>query len=576
MQKIGNSMKRISLILIFNICFIFCFDATAIVDKNNISFDEVINFKIELANATSFGDYNTIEIQKDFNIVSGPSQQTSMQWTNGRMTNSRIISWTISPKRVGRLIIPALNLNIEGKKAVTKEIVIDVRKSKKDEKDLEVFISAELNKDEVYLGEQITLTYKIYRRVECSIEPFEIPKFPGFWAEEIFRPNQIKFKNISLSGVKYQVGTLYKVALFPISGNEHILEPLSVKVKKQKNKKRRSRDPFFDPFFNSFFTETVTKILKTQNHKISIKKYPGSRPSGFTGGVGNFKIFTETDIDTTNVNEAITFKVTIEGTGNMGLFTLPKLNFSDEIDQFPAKESFDKNVFRDELSGKMTWEYILIPRVPGKLTIPSVALNYFNPKIGKWQRLTSNLKFVFVKKLSKNYLANNGLTKRDIEVIGRDIKYIRMDNNLLKNIDALHIPYAFYIYFLGILIFFGPLFTSYVSVYNLNSLPGKVKNNALKKAIKSIEKSNSQGVFNNSKIVYIFLKERFQLANSNLDTRSINYLLNNAISKNLLLELIEVLKICDRMSYGFQSIDDKNLVNQKTLKILKKIDELSI
>ena len=79
-----------------------------------------------------------------------------------------------------------------------------------------------------------------------------------------------------------------------------------------KRKKRRGRDPFFDPFFDSFFTETETKILRSQEHILSIKEYPGSRPSGFTGGVGDFKINTTTDTDSLIVNEAVTFNVSIE------------------------------------------------------------------------------------------------------------------------------------------------------------------------------------------------------------------------------------------------------------------------
>ena len=573
MKKIGDKMKKFCFTLIFNLCFIFGFQAKAIVDKNIITIDDVINFKIELESTISFGDLNASNIFKDFDIISGPSQQTTMQWINGRMTNSKIMSWMISPKKTGRLIIPSLNISIGGKKISTNKIVIQVEKSKLSKKDLDVFISAALNKDKVYLGEQIILTYKIYRKVECSIEPFEIPKFPGFWAEEIFRPNQIKFKNISLNGVNYQEGTLYKVALFPISVKEHVLEPLSVKVKKQKNKKRNNRDPFFNPFFDSFFTETETKILKTQGHKVAIKKYPGQRPRGFTGGVGSFKIFTETDVDSTIVNEAVTFKISIDGTGNMGLFTLPEIKFSDEIDQFPPKERFEKNVFRDELSGKMTWEYILVPRLPGKLTFPPIALTYFNPKLEKWQRLTSKPQSVFVKKLSKNYLVNNGLTKRDIEVIGKDIKYIHMGNVQFSPKIPRSFSYAFYIYLLSVLILISPLLAKYVVGYNLDRLPEKIKNSALKKAIKSIEKYSYDDSFDNSKIIYVFLKDRFELSNANLDTRSISDLLKNFIPKSLLNELIEIVKICDRMSYGFASLDDKKIVNQNISKILKKIDE---
>ena len=54
---------------------------------------------------------------------------------------------------------------------------------------------------------------------------------------------------------------------------------------------------------------------------------------------------------------------------------------------------------------------------------------------------------------------------------------------------------------------------------------------------------------------------------------SISDLLKDFIPKELLNELIEVVKICDRMSYGFASIDDKKIVSQNISKILKKIDE---
>ena len=97
--------------------------------------------------------------------------------------------------------------------------------------------------------------------------------------------------------------------------------------------------------------------------------------------MGDFKISTATDTDSINVNEAITFRVIVEGTGNMGLFTIPKMSFADDIDQFPPKENFEKNVFRDELSGKMIWEYILVPRVSGKLSIPPISFTFLILKL---------------------------------------------------------------------------------------------------------------------------------------------------------------------------------------------------
>ena len=566
-------MKVLLLTFIINLSIGLGFSATASVDKNRCTIDDIISFKIEFENADSFSNIDISSLIKDFTVISGPSQQTSMQWINGKVTNSRIMSWSLSPKREGRLVIPRLNVQISGKKSATKEIVVFVSQSQKKETDLDVFISAEINKESVYIGEQITLTYSIYRRVECSIEPFEIPKFPGFWSEELFRPNQIKFKNIAINGVQYQKGILYKVALFPISGKELEIEPLSLKIQKQKKKKRRGRDPFFDPFFDSFFTETETKILRSKKREIFIKDYPKSRPIGFTGAVGDFKISTATDTDSINVNEAITFRVIVEGTGNMGLFTIPKMSFADDIDQFPPKENFEKNVFRDELSGKMIWEYILVPRVSGKLSIPPISFTFFNPKIEKWQKLSSKPTSVFIKNTNDNYLTSNGLTKREIEVLGKDIKYIYNGNPVLKHTNSTPYNYIFLIYFLSILIFFLPNILSYIVGYNLDSMPARLSKNALKKALNKLKTSDTRSDNFDNKIIYQYLKDKFQLHSSNLDAISTKDQLRGRINDQDLDELIELLKLSESFIYGKKETIDIHSLNQKTASILERIDK---
>ena len=566
-------MKVLFLTYILNISFALGFSATASVDKNRCTIDDIITFKIEFDNADSFTNIDIGSLIKDFTVVSGPSQQTSMQWINGKVTNSRIMTWSLSPKREGRLVIPGLNIQISGKKSVTEKIVVFVGQSQKKESDIDVFISAEINKESVYIGEQITLTYSIYRRVECSIEPFEIPKFPGFWSEELYRPNQIKFKNIAINGVQYQKGMLYKVALFPISGKKLEIEPLSLKIQIQKKKKRRGRDPFFDPFFDSFFTETETKILRSKKREIFIKDYPKSRPIGFTGAVGDFKISTAIDTDSINVNEAITFRVIIEGTGNMGLFTIPKMSFADDIDQFPPKENFEKNVFRDELSGKMIWEYILVPRVSGKLSIPQISFTFFNPEIEKWQRLSSKPTSVFIKNTNDNYLTSNGLTKREIEVLGKDIKYIYNGKPVLKHTNSTPNNYIYLMYFLSILIFFLPNILSYIIGYNLDSMPARLSKNALKKALNELKTFDTRSDNYDNKIIYRYLKEKFQLHSSNLDAISTKDQLRGRINNQDLNELIELLKLSESFIYGKKEATDIQSLNQKTVSILERIDK---
>ena len=54
-------------------------------DKNRCTIDDIISFKIEFENADSFSNIDISSLIKDFTVISGPSQQTSMQWINGKL-----------------------------------------------------------------------------------------------------------------------------------------------------------------------------------------------------------------------------------------------------------------------------------------------------------------------------------------------------------------------------------------------------------------------------------------------------------------------------------------------------------
>ena len=566
-------MYRGLVYIIFNFSIVYCLQIKAFVDKNKCSVNDLINYKIEIEDADSFGEVNINRITKDFSIISGPSQQTSMQWINGSVKNSRIMSWSIAPNKPGVLTIPTLTVIVGKRKLKTNQISIHVVGSTKKQSDLDVYITAELDKDKAYLGEQVTIIYKIYKKVDISIEPFEVPEYSGFWTEELYRPNQIKFKKVDLNGVRYDVGTLYKVALFPISGSDYTIKSLLVKVQVQKKRSRRKRDPFFDPFFDSFFTETETKVLRSPSRRIYTKSFPEPRPGGFTGAVGKFKILTAFDRDSTYVNEAITFRVTIEGTGNLGLFTLPKFKFSDELDQFPPKENFEKNVFRDALSGRMSWDYILVPRISGKISIPPIAMTYFDPAKEKWQRISSRATIIPVAKGDGHVFDNSGLSKKEVKLLGEDINYINTDNPLWNKVGEGTFHEVIYLYIISILLIPLPLVLNTFLGYRLNSKPARISKNALSSAKKKIKDSKGRNTSESaSKIIFSYLKEKLQLASDNLDTIIIADILDGLIDKELLNDLIRHLKQCDSAYYGQVEYDSGTDVEIETISLLNKID----
>ena len=105
--------KSIFLLLLF---FSFSLSQTIVnasVDANRISQNETLGFKIVVTNADATPTVDISPILKAFNIISGPAQQTNIQWINGSMTSSRSLTWTLLAKKGGKINIPSLNVNVE-------------------------------------------------------------------------------------------------------------------------------------------------------------------------------------------------------------------------------------------------------------------------------------------------------------------------------------------------------------------------------------------------------------------------------------------------------------------------------
>ena len=68
-----------------------------LVDKNVIEKGESITLSIESKNSEKFPNVDMSILDRDFEILSGPSQQTNIQWINGKMESTKTLTWNILP-----------------------------------------------------------------------------------------------------------------------------------------------------------------------------------------------------------------------------------------------------------------------------------------------------------------------------------------------------------------------------------------------------------------------------------------------------------------------------------------------
>ena len=566
-----------SFIVLILISFVSAETIQISVDKNQLENGELLKLSIEVIDGEDFARVDLSPLESNFEIISGPSQQTNIQWVNGQMTSIKTLSWNVLPKKSGDVIIPALSVYVGDKRFKGKKIKIKVGETSYDNSS-EVFIAAEIDKENAYLGEQITLTYKLYKRVDVNIagiDQFQMPNFKGFWVEELFTPQRLQYqsKKIRINGVDYQVANLGQRALFPIASDDHIIPSIKVKVQLEIKKKKRRRDPFFDPFFDSFLSETKTRILSTKDKNIGITYYPQPIPDDFTGAVGQFDLNTKIDRNNVEVNDGITLTILLNGTGNIGLFSFPEPKFPDDIEVFPPSENFEKDGFRNQITGKQKWEYILIPRRPGTLVIPKTKMSFFDPIEKTWKTIQTKKTEINVIPGKSNLVSDQGFTKKEIELIGQDIRYMNTGPTDLVKKGTMNFNLLLTTYLFSLSIIITPFLINKITGYRLATANDRKINNALKLGMKTLNSNVHNNPFESaSKSLYKYLKNKFSLNTENLDTTRVREILNDKIDEELCNEVIKVLTICDQGKYSPESIDKEDGIIKEMRILLKQID----
>lgn len=565
-------MRKIFLVIVLSIfSFVIAQEVRATVSSNNIQLSDVFTFKVEALNTNKNPEVDLAPLLNDFSIISGPAQQTNMQWINGKSTSSRSLSWSLVAKREGKLTIPPLTVKLGKNVVQTHSIVMTIAESDKNYESNELFLSIEVDKNRAYVGEQITVSYKLFTRVNMTVQNVNFPKHSGFWTEELFIPQQVNFKDVVLEGVSYKMATLYRIALFPTKAGRLELTPMTMNCNVVV--KSKSNNFFNDPFFGSFGNQTVPKVLRTKQTVINVQEFPGEIPEGFTGAVGDFKISSSIVPKNVKANNAITLKVQFKGTGNIDVLSLPEIQFPQNIEVFSPTVKTEKEPFRDQITGTVTKEYILIPRKTGRYVIPKIEITYFNPKARAWRSTATQPLEISVKPDDNIVNVASGYTKEEVELLGEDIRFIRANKIKWKRN---HNPYLIFgIYLLSVILIILPSLIFKIRTNRLSTEELRKSKSALRRAFKKLRKSDGDQFTNTSNAVYGYLKDKMRLTSDKLDPLKVNSILSGKITdKSTIDNLMDLLKTCDAGRFAPGGDVTRHKLIKRTKTILKRLNAI--
>jgi hypothetical protein len=283
-----------------------------------------------------------------------------------------------------------------------------------------------VDKHKVYVGEQLIATFKIYTRVNIIDNGLsKVPVLNGFWTEDIpSKSNQAELYTENYEGVQYNVAELKKTILFPQRTGTLEIDPLELECVVRQRGRSNS---IFDQFFGGGYQDARVKI-RTKPVKIEVMSLPTEgKPVGFTGAVGTFSIESKINKENVKTNDAVNLIVTVSGKGNIKTIDPIKPEFPADIEAYDPKTSDNINASNSGLSGKRTYDFLLIPRHSGDFELPSIPFSYFDPTKKTYVVLNTPSFPLHVEKGKDGEQSTliTSANQEDIKTVGSDIRYIK-------------------------------------------------------------------------------------------------------------------------------------------------------
>ena len=539
-----------------------------------------------------------------FQVAGGPNQSSSMTSINGTTSMTMSLSYDLVAVKEGEYTIGAATVIVDGKQYKSNPVKIKVVKGNPAQQgnsgsmprggqapaaptaDLSkrIFLKATASKTNVFQGEQLAVTYKLYCNIDILDNTLDkLPDFNGFWSQEIKMNTQnIEWTSEILNGSRYSVAVLKQIILFPERFGKLKLDPLAMTFVVRQPV--QSNDPIEQFFGGGSFKDVKIKIKSTPI-TINVKPLPeAGKPENFQGAVGNFSILSTVDKSSLKANEALNYNIKISGTGNLKLLKAPLISVADDIEKYDPKINDQISETLNGVSGSREFNYLLIPRHEGNYKLEPLKFSYFNPLSGKYVVLNTS---GFDLKVAKGEAGSNvtalAVGQQDVKVLDKDIRYIQTkDLELNKDQEGFYGSGLFYILvFAGPMAFLGAL--AYRTWYRKNNKDiVKVKGRkASKKAAIHLANAHKQLQSGDKKPfyeavykgLYGYLSDKFNIAAAELNRENIfEQLKKRNIGDAIINELLQTLELCEMARYApVASISDEEIF-EKSKRIINDIE----
>lgn len=549
-----------------------------------------------------------------FEVLSGPSTSTfsSYQMVNGRTSHSETTSYTyiLSAKKSGNITIGPASIRVNGRTLHSKSITLNAHaggggtsqrssqgRGREDDMDdiagerlqqagsavtnRDLFIDVTPSRTKVREQEAVLLTYRIHSRVGVGLANTQLttkPDFKGLISQEIPIPgNQIQTTIEHRNGTTYRTGAILQYVVFPQQSGR--IEIPSITFDCTVVQQDNSMD-FADAFFNGGGSIGVQVKRTVPVTTLQVEALPQPKPANFSGAVGKFSIQGKVLNGEIKTNDVATYRITLNGLGNLKLITPPKVAFPTDFDTYDAKTNDNTRVTANGVTGQLTFDYTFVPRNVGKYTIPAIQFVYFDTESGAYKTISTQPIVLDVKKGQRS----NADVDRQLALLRSDIHDIHTTTQK-SGMPALFTwgTTAFWFLHLLVLLAFA-IIIFYGSRYARShaDVTSRRRRGASKQAIKRLREAEKLLHAQDASAFYAavsksltgFLADKFGMEQAEMSREKIEHVLaEKGVAAADIEKILNVIETCQFAQYAPGADNERNEVYKQALQAIEALQK---
>jgi len=394
----------------------------ALVEKDTVSVGEpfMLQLRVEGSEVAPGTDQPDMSGVTDFAIeyLGGQSNNSSsITIINGKVNKVEsfgyIYSYRLTPKKVGRLEIPAIAVPMDaGKSRILRTRPITIKVAEPEATD-DFHLELRFSKTSFYVGEPIILTVVWYIGKDVESVTFNLPILQdqafSFVDPKVDQDPRKQYFQIQIGGAnvlaekgtgvhngrEYTTLSFRKVLFARQPGSfetpEATVSCMAPGGYGRQQKKRSPFDGFFDDDFFKPGGRGAYRTFVARSHPVVLTALAlpeEGKPPGFSGWLGRFHVATSASPTEVSVGDPITLTVSVSGPEYLENVELPPLAKDPQLEQdFKIPEEMAAGVSRGDAR---QFTQTLRPKSADVTAIPSLKFPYFNPDAGRYEIAQSN------------------------------------------------------------------------------------------------------------------------------------------------------------------------------------------